>query len=60
MIGAVPGRIAPAGRTAAFIAADPESTAARWCQTRRRYLQAAALLYQELSALEAMIRQGNG
>ena len=51
MIGAVPGRIAPAGRTAAFIAADPESTAARNGAARPAggIYEAAALLYQELS-----------
>ena len=51
MIGAVPGRIAPAGRTAAFIAADPESAAARNGAARPAggIYEAAALLYQELS-----------
>ena len=51
MIGAVPGRIAPAGRSAAFIAADPESTAARNGAARPAggIYEAAALLYQELS-----------
>ena len=51
MVGAVPGRIAPAGRTAAFIAADPESTAARNGAARPAggIYEAAALLYQELS-----------
>ena len=51
MIGAVPGRIAPAGRTAAFIAADPESAAARNGAARPAggFYEAAALLYQELS-----------
>ena len=51
MVGAVPGRIAPAGRSAAFIAADPESTAARNGAARPAggIYEAAALLYQELS-----------
>ena len=51
MIGAVPGRIAPAGRSAAFIAADPESAAARNGAARPAggIYEAAALLYQELS-----------
>ena len=51
MIGAVPGRIAPAGRSAAFLAADPESTAARNGAARPAggIYEAAALLYQELS-----------
>ena len=51
MIGAVPGRITPAGRTAAFIAADPESAAARNGAARPAggIYEAAALLYQELS-----------
>ena len=51
MIGAVPGRIAPAGRSAAFIAADPGSTAARNGAARPAggIYEAAALLYQELS-----------
>ena len=51
MVGAVPGRIAPVGRTAAFIAADPESTAARNGAARPAggIYEAAALLYQELS-----------
>ena len=51
MVGAVPGRIAPAGRSAAFIAADPESTAARNGVARPAggIYEAAALLYQELS-----------
>ena len=51
MVGAVPGRIAPAGRSAEFIAADPESTAARNGAARPAggIYEAAALLYQELS-----------
>ncbi len=51
MIGAVPGRIVPAGRTSAFIAADPESAAARNGAARPAggIYEAAALLYQELS-----------
>ncbi len=51
MIGAVPGRIAPAGRSAAFNAADPESAAARNGAARPAggIYEAAALLYQELS-----------
>ena len=51
MIGAVPGRIAPAGRSAAFLAADPESAAARNGAARPAggIYEAAALLYQELS-----------
>ena len=51
MIGAVPGRIAPAGRSVAFIAADPESAAARNGAARPAggIYEAAALLYQELS-----------
>nr|DAN57462.1 MAG TPA: hypothetical protein [Caudoviricetes sp.] len=51
MVGAVPGRIASVGRTAAFIAADPESTAARNGAARPAggIYEAAALLYQELS-----------
>ena len=51
MIGAVPGRIVPAGRSAAFIAADPESAAARNGAARPAggIYEAAALLYQELS-----------
>ena len=51
MVGAVPGRIAPAGRSAAFIAADPESAAARNGAARPAggIYEAAALLYQELS-----------
>ena len=51
MIGAVPGRIVPAGRSAAFIAADPESAAARNGAARSAggIYEAAALLYQELS-----------
>lgn len=51
MIGAVPGRIAPVGRSAAFIAADPESAAARNGAARPAggIYEAAALLYQELS-----------
>ena len=51
MVGAVPGRIAPAGRTAAFIAADPESAAVRNGAARPAggFYEAAALLYQELS-----------
>ena len=51
MIGAVPGRIAPAGRSAAFIAADPESAAARNGAARPAggIYEAAELLYQELS-----------
>ena len=50
-MGAVPGRIAPAGRSAAFIAADPESAAARNGAARPAggIYEAAALLYQELS-----------
>jgi len=55
MVGAVPGRIAPAGRSAAFIAADPESTAARNGAARPAggIYEAAALLYQELSGTES-------
>ena len=51
MIGAVPGRIAPVGRSAAFLAADPESAAARNGAARPAggIYEAAALLYQELS-----------
>ena len=51
MIGAVPGRIAPVGRSAAFNAADPESAAARNGAARPAggIYEAAALLYQELS-----------
>ena len=51
MIGAVPGRIAPVGRSAAFIAADSESAAARNGVARPAggIYEAAALLYQELS-----------
>ena len=51
MIGAVPGRIAPVGRSAAFLAADPGSTAARNVAARPAggIYEAAALLYQELS-----------
>ena len=51
MIGAVPGRIVPAGRSAAFIAADSESAAARNGVARPAggIYEAAALLYQELS-----------
>ena len=51
MVGAVPGRIAPAGRSVAFIAADPESAAARNGAARPAggIYEAAALLYQELS-----------
>ena len=51
MIGAVPGRIVPAGRSAAFNAADPESAAARNGAARPAggIYEAAALLYQELS-----------
>ena len=51
MIGAVPGRIVPAGRSAAFIAADSESAAARNGAARPAggIYEAAALLYQELS-----------
>ena len=51
MVGAVPGRIAPVGRSAAFLAADPESAAARNGAARPAggIYEAAALLYQELS-----------
>ena len=51
MIGAVPGRIAPVGRSAAFNAADPESAAVRNGAARPAggIYEAAALLYQELS-----------
>lgn len=51
MIGTVPGRIAPVGRSAAFLAADPESAAARNGAARPAggIYEAAALLYQELS-----------
>ena len=51
MVGAVPGRIAPAGRSAAFLAADPESAAARNGAARPAggIYEAASLLYQELS-----------
>ena len=51
MIGAVPGKIAPVGRSAAFIAADSESAAARNGVARPAggIYEAAALLYQELS-----------
>ena len=52
MIGAVPGRIAPAGGSAAFLAADPESTAARNGAVRPAdggVYEMAALLYQEPS-----------
>ena len=52
MIGTVPGRIAPAGGSAAFLAADPESTAARNGAVRPAdggVYEMAALLYQEPS-----------